>query len=122
MRRGSVKRILEAVPLLAALAAVALLLDGDAVQIVSAILVVVWVFWMIGSRPERKGGDERVSFPMLLVRLLPVFVAGTVAEAIASRQWYPFTFAALAFALLIPWVPVVKAWERRRATREVPGR
>jgi hypothetical protein len=118
---GAVRRIvIEVVPLLAALAAAALLLDEDAALAVSTAVAVVWGLWMIVSPGPRTGRLERLSWPQLLVRLLPVFVAGVIAEAFVSARWFPFTFAALAFALLIPWMAVVNAWERRRAVRKDP--
>jgi hypothetical protein len=107
--------VVEALPLLAALAAVALLVDGDAVLAVSGGIAIVWALWVASRGPARA---EAVSWPKLLVRLLPVLVAGAIAEALVSERWFPFTFAALAFALLIPWRGVLDAWERRRASRE----
>jgi hypothetical protein len=107
--------VAEALALLAALAAVALLIDGDAALAVSGVVAIVWVLWVVSRGPER---PEPVSWPKLVVRLLPVLVAGAIAEALVSERWFPFTFAALAFALVIPWRGVLNAWERRRASRE----
>jgi hypothetical protein len=119
VRIGSIRRIaVETIPLLAALAAIALLVDGDAVQAVSAVVVLLWALWMVVVRRPRVAGEEDVSWPMLLLRILPIVVAGAIAESLASDRWFPFTFVALAAALVIPWAAALRAWERRRAPHE----
>jgi hypothetical protein len=91
----------QTLALLAPLAAVALFADGALRDVLAVAAVLAWAILIrVWPEPvdEWRDVDRRTLF---VVRLLPILVAASIAEEVADRRWFPFTFAAIAWPLTL---------------------
>ena len=102
---------------LAVLALISLATTGLLATMLTLAAVIAWVLTGSRSSPADEHREREPAAP-LLVMLAPLFVALSIASAIASDEWYWFTVMAIAFPLTLLWRHVYWRWQDRRAPHE----
>jgi hypothetical protein len=102
--------------LLGALALVALATSGTLETLLTLAVVVAGVVAVYKWRPGTAERPGRGRAAPVLVALVPLFVAFTIADAVASEEWLVFTTIAIVFPLGLAWRHVYRSWQARRAS------